>query len=628
MNNAVKSHPSTIASENGRLEEIVGSIRTVVTEVTGIASETIDINANFLEVGIDSLTLIQASLALEKKFGVKLSVIQILEKFPTIRAIAVHLDRELPPDTDFEFPVQDFSTTETSVLDVQSAPLSQLPVNHPEEVAPTPTSTPFTEPAVNSNGLEWIIAEQLKIMRQQLEMLRGDSVNEPAPSAPQFVLPARVLHDAHAEQTQSEPVQIEEAKEETPREKTQVAATTAAPSSAAQISAIKSTPYVPYQPIEPGPTDGLTPRQKRHLDQLIADYNKRTRESKRMTQVNRPFLADSRSTVGFRLLWKDLIYTTTGQRSLGSSLWDVDGNEYIDIAMGFGVHLFGHSPPFVVEALQEQMKAGMQLGPQSLLAGKVAELICQMTGLERVNFCNSGTEAIIGAMRLARTITRRDKIAIFAGAYHGWSDGTMARQLKHRDKTEIVPVAPGITRHAVADVVVLDLDDPQSLAILKAHHKELAAVLVEPVQSRRPDIQPKALLQELRDLTAQTKSVLIFDEIVTGFRIDNGGAQAYFDVQADLVTYGKVLGGGLPIGVIAGTAAYMDAFDGGWWNYDDNSYPTTEKTIFAGSFFKNPLTMAASLAVLEHLKDQPELLPQLNQRTSRFVRSEERRVGK
>src|SRR5699024_3490064 len=117
--------------------------------------------------------------------------------------------------------------------------------------------------------------------------------------------------------------------------------------------------------------------------------------------------------------------------------------------------LFGHSPAFVVEALNEQIKTGMQLGPQSLLAGKVAELICEMTGSERVNICNSGTEAIIGAMRLARTITRRDKIAIFAGAYHGWSDGTMARQLKQRDRTETVPVAPGINPHAVADVLVL-----------------------------------------------------------------------------------------------------------------------------------------------------------------------------
>jgi natural product biosynthesis luciferase-like monooxygenase protein len=320
-------------------------------------------------------------------------------------------------------------------------------------------------------------------------------------------------------------------------------------------------------------------------------------------------------------LWKELVYPIVGHRSQGSHIWDVDGNEYLDLAMGFGIHLFGHSPPFIVQALEEQMKLGMQLGPQTLLAGQVAEMMSEMTGLERVNFCNSGTEAVIAAMRLARTVTRRDKIAIFAGAYHGWSDGTLAKPITVDGKRQSAVVAPGVPANSVKDTLVLDWDDPKSLEVLHTHRHELAAVMVEPVQSRRPDLQPRAFLHELRGFTKQAGIPLIFDEMITGFRIHTGGAQAWFGVQADIATYGKVIGGGLPIGAIAGKPEYMDAFDGGMWDYGDDSYPPANKTVFAGAFFKHPLTMAAAIAVLTHLNNNPTLLPQLNQRTARLVDS-------
>ncbi len=287
--------------------------------------------------------------------------------------------------------------------------------------------------------------------------------------------------------------------------------------------------------------------------------------------------------------------------------------------MGFGLHLLGHSPGFVIEAMEKQLKKGIELGPQIYLAGKVCQLISELTGVERVNICNSGTEAVMGALRVARTMTRRNKIALFAGAYHGWSDGTQARPLTIDGKQRTVPNAPGVQPQAVEDVMVLEWNDPKSLVTLKEHAHELAAVLVEPVQSRRPDIQPREFLHELRRLTEQVGTALIFDEMVTGFRIENGGAQAFFGVKADLVIYGKVLGAGLPIGVVAGKAAYMDAFDGGMWNYGDTSYPTAEKTLFAGAYFKHPLTMATAWAILNHLKDNPDLLPQLNQKTTRLV---------
>jgi glutamate-1-semialdehyde aminotransferase len=158
------------------------------------------------------------------------------------------------------------------------------------------------------------------------------------------------------------------------------------------------------------------------------------------------------------------------------------------------------------------------------------------------------------------------------------------------------------------------------LDILQTHADELAAVLVEPVQSRRPNLQPQTFLQQLRQLTQAAGIALIFDEVITGFRIHPGGFQAYSGIEADLVIYGKIIGGGQPMGVIAGKATYMNGIDGGKWNYGDASYPQAEKTFFAGTFNKNHLAMAAARAVLQHLKQQGVALQQqLNHSTSRLA---------
>jgi len=226
----------------------------------------------------------------------------------------------------------------------------------------------------------------------------------------------------------------------------------------------------------------------------------------------------------------------------------------------------------------------------------------------------------MAALRVARTFTRRNKIALFAGAYHGWSDLTTVRAAGTNGELRTAPGSPGVPPNAVQDVVVLEYDSPRSLEYLKANLHELAAVLVEPVQSRRPDIQPKDFLQELRQLTEGAETALIFDEMITGFRSHPGGIQALYGIQADLVTYGKVIGGGLPIGIIAGRREYMDSFDGGAWTFGDTSYPQAEKMLFGGAFFKHPLTMAVACAVLEHLKRSgPSLQEQLNKTTASLV---------
>jgi glutamate-1-semialdehyde aminotransferase len=385
-----------------------------------------------------------------------------------------------------------------------------------------------------------------------------------------------------------------------------------APAAAGEVES-----YLPHKPLNIKTTKGASPRQEQYLKEFIRSYVERTRQSKRIAQASRGPLADSALSVGFTLMLKELVYPIYEQRASGSRVWDVDGNEYLDLAMGYGVNLFGNAPPFITQAVEEQLRQGIALVPQLELTGKVAELICRLTGVERVNFCNSGTEAVMGALRAARTITRRRRIAMFTGSYHGWSDGTLARSVQGNGQTRSIPVAPGVNPKAVEDALVLDYGSPQSLETLEAHANELAAILVEPVQSRRPDLQPREFLHALRELTSRSGAALIFDEMITGFRVHPGGAQAWFGVQADLVTYGKIVGGGMPIGVIAGKAAFMDAFDGGRWTYGDASYPEVDKTFFAAAFFKHPLSMAAAWATLNRLAESgPALQEDLNRRTA------------
>jgi glutamate-1-semialdehyde aminotransferase len=314
---------------------------------------------------------------------------------------------------------------------------------------------------------------------------------------------------------------------------------------------------------------------------------------------------------------KEIVYPIVTDRSAGSKLWDVDGNEYVDLTNGFGLNFFGWSPDFVKQAVMAQMERGIEIGPQTPLAGRVAQMVSEFTGMERVAFCNTGSEAVMAALRLSRTVTGRNRVAIFNGGYHGTFDEVIVRGgPKHRS----FPAAPGIMASAVENVLMLDYGTPESLEVLRSQADDLAAILVEPVQSRRPDLQPKEFLQDLRQLTEQSGTAFIFDEVVTGFRVHPGGAQAYFNIQADLATYGKVIGGGLPIGVVAGKAEYMDALDGGFWQFGDESIPEVGVTFFAGTFVRHPMALAAAEAVLTKLKELgPEAQRSLADKVTRFA---------
>ena len=190
----------------------------------------------------------------------------------------------------------------------------------------------------------------------------------------------------------------------------------------------------------------------------------KTGSSKQRTAAARAVLADPRAAAGFRLDWKELVYPLICERSSGSRIWDIDGNEYIDLVNGYGPTAFGHSPDFVVEAIKEQLEKGFATGPQAELAGEVAALFAEMTGNERMTFCNTGSEAVMAAFRVARAVTGRDKVVMFDGAYHGQFDEVLVRSARRPGgPPRSAPIAAGILQSAVENMIVLDYGAPESL---------------------------------------------------------------------------------------------------------------------------------------------------------------------
>jgi amino acid adenylation domain-containing protein len=368
--------------------------------------------------------------------------------------------------------------------------------------------------------------------------------------------------------------------------------------------------------------DDLGDHRAAAVKTFIATHAEKTKGSKAHTDRFRQVHADPRTAAGFHRVWKEIAYPIVCAKSSGAELWDVDGNRYIDMLSGFGPNMLGHDQPVIKDSILKQLELGMEIGPQSVLAGETAALVCELTGMDRASFMCTGSEAVQAAIRCARTYTRRSKIVLFEDAYHGNFDEVLVRSANRKGLLKTNPGSPGIPRTSVAEVIVLPWNSPASLAVIDEIGDQLAAVMVEPVQSRTPDIQPAMFLRELREITARHETVLIFDEVVTGFRCNPGGAQAHFGIDADLATYGKVAGGNMPLGIVAGREAIMNTFDGGTWSYGDDSMPTASVTFFAGTFVRHPLAVAACNAMLRHLVELgPELQSSLAERTSKFSRS-------
>ncbi|MBS1569561.1 MAG: aminotransferase class III-fold pyridoxal phosphate-dependent enzyme, partial [Bacteroidetes bacterium] len=363
--------------------------------------------------------------------------------------------------------------------------------------------------------------------------------------------------------------------------------------------------------------DDFTPQQRAWFDDFVKRYTAKTAKSKSFTQANRLHMADPRVVTGFKPQTKELTYQVVVDRSRGAHMWDIDGNEYVDILSGFGSSMFGVMPDFIRDACHDQLEKGTEIGPMHPLAAEVSNLLCELTGAERAAVCNTGSEAVLGAMRMARTVTGRSLIISFSGSYHGINDEVIIRGSKSKKS---YPGAPGIMPEAVENMLVLDYGTPESLEIIKQRCHEAAAILVEPVQSRRMEFRPVDFLREVRRITKEHGSALIFDEVITGFRMHQNGAQGLFGIKADIGTYGKVIGGGMPIGAMIGSRPWMDALDGGDWRFGDESVPEAGVTYFAGTFVRHPLTLAAMKASLLHMKQEgPALQQRLNSLTEGMV---------
>ncbi|HEY4869587.1 MAG TPA: glutamate-1-semialdehyde 2,1-aminomutase [Candidatus Dormibacteraeota bacterium] len=293
-------------------------------------------------------------------------------------------------------------------------------------------------------------------------------------------------------------------------------------------------------------------------------------------------------------------------RGEGAYLYDADGNRFIDCILAYGPHILGHNPPEVLAAVRAQLDRGIAFGTTTLPEVELAERIVDaVPSIELVRFVNSGTEATMSAIRLARAATGRDGIVKFDGAYHGHADALLAGA-GSGVATLGIPGSPGVPEAAVAATTVLPYNDADAVAdLLTRRGEQIAAVLVEPVAGNMGCVPPLAgYLQRLRALTREHGCLLIFDEVMTGFRIAYGGAQSLYSVTPDLTCLGKIIGAGLPVGAYGGSRTLME------------KVAPSGPVYQAGTLSGNPLAMAAGGAALDRLRDgaQYDRLEQLGRR--------------
>ena len=571
---------------DNRISDISGMVAAIIEDLSGERPAATDARTTFLEMGYDSLFLTQVAQKIQSQMKVKITFRQLLGDFSTIPALAKFLAEKMPP----------------APKPAAAKPAAPPPAAIRVAAAPQAALQGTPAPA----GVEGIFRDQLQAMSQlinrQFEMLQGLGAGA-APAVPAAMQPRSAHRNPQRHRNRR---RLPRPRRPRPHLPPMGRSRRASPSSCRfRNRAIRASP----------PNSASTSRR------WSPATRQKTSGSRSFTQAHRPTLADPRAAAGFRSEWKDMVYPIVVANAGGSKLLDVDGNEYIDLVNGFGQTALGHSPPFVVEAVKAQLDRGFAIGPQAELAGKVADLFCEMTGNERMTFCNTGSEAVMAAMRIARTVTGRQKIVIFNGDYHGQFDEVLVKGVQRPGgEPRSVPVAPGIPGSAVENMIVLEYGSDQSLQWIRDNADDLAAVIVEPVQSRHADLRPFDFLREVRRITAASGTAFVMDEVVTGFRVHPGGMQAVIGIRADMATYGKVVGGGLPIGVLAGNSRFMDALDGGQWRFGDDSVPEAGVTFFAGTFVRHPLVLAAAWAVLNHLKDHgPALQETLARKTLALV---------
>ncbi len=290
----------------------------------------------------------------------------------------------------------------------------------------------------------------------------------------------------------------------------------------------------------------------------------------------------------------------------GAYLYDEDGNRYVDFISSWGPLILGHAYEPVINAVIEKAKLGTSFGMPTAIETELAALAVKMVpGIEKIRFVNSGTEACMSAIRLARGFTGKDKIIKFKGCYHGHSDAFLI-QAGSGAVTFGAPSSPGVTKGTAKDTLLADYNDLEGIYQLVEEHKgSIAAIIIEPVAGNMGCISPsQAFIQGLRSICTKEDILLVFDEVMTGFRLAAGGAQELLDVRADILCFGKVIGGGLPVGAFAAKTEIM-------------SHLAPEGAIYqAGTLSGNPLAMSAGLAMLQALDLEPQIFKSLAEKTA------------
>jgi glutamate-1-semialdehyde aminotransferase/acyl carrier protein len=588
----------------------------LLRDSSGMELRDLDPHASFLELGFDSLFLIQFSQKIKQKTGIKITFRQLIEAVSTVQTLVDHIANELPSDVQAQRATP-ASPPASSVAVVASPAVASapLPADGQAAAVPVPASSvpiapqrpvvtmppqpvvsaqvlqlPPIQPTASAGtlqGIEQLISQQNQLMAMQLQVLQAAAFGT-APAVNTSVAPPLTVEQPISIPASSTPP-VSPAIDSQPVATCLADSPTQSKPVASPNIATKEPErkvferFGPYKPVRKSASGGLTENQQRHLAEFVARFTAKTAKSREHAQKYRDVFADPRGVAGYRNIWKSMVYQISVNRSAGSKLWDIDGNEYIDIAMGFGLNLFGQSPDFVTHALKEQLERGVEVGPQSPLAGEVARLLCRFSGMDRATFCNTGSEAVMAAMRIARTVTGKPICVFFNKDYHGNFDEVLLRSAVVGGKRRTSPAAPGVPQILADNTIVLDYGTEEALLEIERRADEIAAILVEPVQSADPDFQPREFMHKIREITNRYDIAMVMDEVISGFRAAPGGAQEYFGIQGDMATYGKVLGGGLPIGALAGKSRFMNALDGGTWRYEDASSPEADMTFFCGN---------------------------------------------
>tara|TARA_B110000238_G_scaffold153723_1_gene166063 strand:+ start:2569 stop:3855 length:1287 start_codon:yes stop_codon:yes gene_type:complete len=296
------------------------------------------------------------------------------------------------------------------------------------------------------------------------------------------------------------------------------------------------------------------------------------------------------------------------ERAKGAYLYDADGNKLIDYIASWGPMILGHAHEPVIDAVKSRADLGTSFGMPTALETQIAELAISMVpNIDKIRFVNSGTEACMSAVRLARGVTKREKIIKFSGCYHGHSDAFLI-EAGSGAVTFGSPSSPGVTIGTAKDTLLAPYNNIEAVTqLFKEYPDEIAAIIIEPVAGNMGCIPPaEGFLEGLRSLCDQYESLLIFDEVMTGFRLAKGGAQELLGIKADIVTFGKVLGGGLPVGAFAAKNDIM-------------KYLAPEGPVYqAGTLSGNPLAMSAGLAMLQELNDNEQVFIRLATKTARL----------